>query len=236
MARQINAQELTTALGGRWHGSYGTARCPAHEDRNPSLQLSDGDTAILFKCHAGCESRAVIDALKPRGLWPESGAGTTSYKRPHKAPQPRRDNDSARRGEVARALWSSAQPALGTPVSAFLESRGIIVSIPPTIRYLARAKHAETGLILPAMIAAVARWPSSEIVAVQRTFLKANGEGKAAVSSPKKMLGPVAGGAVRLAPHGPTLVVAEGIETAMTLLQETKYPVWAALSKGGIEN
>ena len=56
------------------------------------------------------------------------------------------------------------------------------------------------------------------------------------MSQPKKMLGPVAGGAARLAPHGPTLVVAEGIETAMTILQETEYPVWAALSKGGIEN
>ena len=50
------------------------------------------------------------------------------------------------------------------------------------------------------------------------------------------MLGPVGGGAVRLAPHGHTLVIAEGIETAMTLLQESEYPVWAALSKGGIEN
>ena len=56
------------------------------------------------------------------------------------------------------------------------------------------------------------------------------------MSSPKKMLGPVAGGAVRLAPHGSTLIVCEGLETGLTVLQETEYPVWAALSKGGIEN
>ena len=29
----MNAESLTKALGGRWHGSYGTARCPAHDDR-----------------------------------------------------------------------------------------------------------------------------------------------------------------------------------------------------------
>ena len=33
----MNAQSLTQALGGRWHGSYGTARCPAHDDRAPTL-------------------------------------------------------------------------------------------------------------------------------------------------------------------------------------------------------
>jgi len=232
----MNAQELTAALTGRWRGSYGTARCPAHGDRNPSLQLSDGDTAILLKCHAGCESRNVIDALKSRGLWPDSGTGTSSYKRLHKLPQARRDDDSAKRSEFARAMWNRAVAAPGTPVSAYLESRGITTDIPPTIRYLAGAKHADTGLILPCMIAAVALWPSCEIIAVHRTFLKADGSGKAPVSSPKKMLGPVVGGAVRLARHGSTLVVAEGIETAMTVLQETEHPVWAALSKGGIEN
>ena len=35
------ARTITQALGGRWHGTYGTARCPAHEDRNPSLKLRD---------------------------------------------------------------------------------------------------------------------------------------------------------------------------------------------------
>ena len=37
MGEVVNAESLTKALGGRWHGSYGTARCPAHEDKTPSL-------------------------------------------------------------------------------------------------------------------------------------------------------------------------------------------------------
>jgi putative DNA primase/helicase len=49
------------------------------------------------------------------------------------------------------------------------------------------------------------------------------------------MLGPTAGGAVRLADAGETLVVAEGIETAASVMLATGFPAWAALSEGGIE-
>ena len=48
----MNAQDLTKALDGRWHGSYGTARCPAHDDHDPSLSVSEGqDGKLLVKCH-----------------------------------------------------------------------------------------------------------------------------------------------------------------------------------------
>jgi hypothetical protein len=41
-----------------------TARCPAHEDRDPSLSVSVGaDGRALVWCHAGCEAEAVVDAL-----------------------------------------------------------------------------------------------------------------------------------------------------------------------------
>lgn len=41
-----------------------TARCPAHDDHNPSLSirlLDDG--RVLIHCHAGCGAAAVLDAL-----------------------------------------------------------------------------------------------------------------------------------------------------------------------------
>jgi len=39
------------------------ARCPAHDDRNPSLSISEVNGKILLKCQAGCETRAVVAAL-----------------------------------------------------------------------------------------------------------------------------------------------------------------------------
>ena len=51
----MDARDIIQALGGRWHGGYGTARCPAHEDKNPSLSVSERDGKVLLKCHADCD-------------------------------------------------------------------------------------------------------------------------------------------------------------------------------------
>ena len=61
----MNAVELTKALRGKWHGSYGTARCPAHPDKTPSLSISIGrDGRTLVRCHTGCSQEQVIDELR----------------------------------------------------------------------------------------------------------------------------------------------------------------------------
>ena len=73
------------------------------------------------------------------------------------------------------------------------------------------------------------------MTAIHRTFLTADGSKKAQVTNPKLMLGPCAGGAVRLAPAGDDLVLAEGIETALSVLQASGKPVWACLSTSGLK-
>jgi putative DNA primase/helicase len=39
------------------------ARCPAHEDRAPSLRIDEGDGKVVLYCHAGCDTRDVVAAL-----------------------------------------------------------------------------------------------------------------------------------------------------------------------------
>ena len=40
------------------------SRCPAHDDQNPSLSVSEGDDGrALLKCHAGCPTEDVVAAL-----------------------------------------------------------------------------------------------------------------------------------------------------------------------------
>lgn len=42
-----------------------TARCPAHEDRTPSLTLTEGnDGRALLHCHAGCDAESIVRALE----------------------------------------------------------------------------------------------------------------------------------------------------------------------------
>lgn len=39
------------------------ARCPAHDDRMPSLSVTDGQDRILIFCHAGCTAKAIVGAM-----------------------------------------------------------------------------------------------------------------------------------------------------------------------------
>src|SRR5262249_22631427 len=73
-------------------------------------------------------------------------------------------------------------------------------------------------------------------VAIHRTWLAIDGCQKASFRNPKMSLGPVGGAAIRLADATETLLVAEGIETAASVMLATGYPAWAAISAGGIKS
>lgn len=66
------AKQLCEELGGHWSGAKGMARCPAHDDRTPSLGVTLGRRAILFHCFAGCSQDQVLTALAGRGVSPAS--------------------------------------------------------------------------------------------------------------------------------------------------------------------
>lgn len=67
-----SAEQIARALGGKRSGKGWAAKCPAHEDGNPSLSINDGrDGRPLLHCHAGCSQHDIIEVLKARGLWRE---------------------------------------------------------------------------------------------------------------------------------------------------------------------
>lgn len=47
--------------------------CPAHNDKNPSLSVADGDKCTILKCHAGCETRDILAAwgIETKNLYPD---------------------------------------------------------------------------------------------------------------------------------------------------------------------
>jgi putative DNA primase/helicase len=52
------------------------ACCPAHNDKNPSLSVTEGDDGrVLLKCHAGCRTEDIVDALglSMADLFPSDG-------------------------------------------------------------------------------------------------------------------------------------------------------------------
>ena len=143
--------------------------------------------------------------------------------------------EAEKRGRQARAVWKEAQPVEGTPAEAYLRGRGISCALPRTLRYHPETWHGPTAKRHPALIAAV---QGAALSAIHRTFIRPDGTGKAGLEGGNKlMLGSTAGGAVRLAQAQGPLVVAEGIETSLSLasgLLSRPATTWAALSTSGM--
>ena len=232
----MTAETIAKALGGRKAGGGWMARCPAHDDRKPSLSIRDADDGkVLVRCHAGCDQEQVIANFAVAWSVDQRTARTGSRaSRPAaltKMTEP--DRDDAKRTEAALAIWQAARPSDGTLVESYLVSRGLYLPPTPTLRFHAGLKHPSGG-VWPAMVALVTRGSDDTPLAIHRTFLARDGGGKAPVDPQKMMLGPCRGGAVRLAAFGSVLMVGEGIETCLTAMQATGRPTWAALSTSGL--
>ncbi len=229
----LDAETLAKGLGLRRSGNTFTGRCPACGYETGFTVISRNQV-VLFSCRGGdgCSQGEIIAALQALGLWP--GKADRDWRPPPRpAPRDRADTLEAARA-AALALWGRSRSVVGTIAETYLRGRGIVVPLPPTLRFLGACRHGPTGRDLPAMIAAVTVAPSTRIVAVHRTFLDPTGTGKADIAPNKMSLGPLQGGAVRLAPAGPGLIIAEGIETTLSAMQASGRPGWAALSAGGI--
>lgn len=215
-------------------GKY-LARCPFHADKTPSLAIDDNKG--LWRCHGcGAGGDSITFVMKANRLtFIEAAqllAGYAGMTVEHAAPEKSQDDDR-HRVEAAGRIWREARDAAGTPVDAYLRRRGIAGELPATLRYHPALYHAPSGLALPAMVAAITRWPGKELTGIHRTYIDDTGR-KASVASAKMMLGACRGGAVRLAPGGTEMAIAEGIETALSVQFATGLPTWAALSAGNL--
>jgi DNA primase len=65
----MTAGDLAKALNARKSGSGWMAKCPAHEDRSPSLRIDEKNGRVLCHCFGGCRQSEVIQKLTDMGLW-----------------------------------------------------------------------------------------------------------------------------------------------------------------------
>ncbi|MBV1686417.1 toprim domain-containing protein [Novosphingobium sp. G106] len=197
-------------------------RCPAHADREPSLSIRLGNSALLFKCFAGCDTLDVLRELRTidtRVFETVSGAGDASQI------AARQDWLRGR----ARDLWDQARPLGGTLAQAYLESRSLNARA-QGLRFARRAPLGPRRSVIyrPALIAAL--HDAGRLVAVQRMFFE-EGLGQLAsdLGNPRRLLGRPLGGAVILTRASEVLGLAEGVETAMSAALLLGIPVWATL-------
>ena len=223
---------LTRGRDNKWRG-----RCPACGYHKPTLEVAVEQDRIAVSC-AACGSVSGIAAIM--GVPSELVI----------APRPKPSN-------VARAInaWRDATPAAGSLAERYLQSRGITLPPPASIRFLPRQRNWSDGGTYPAMISLVQRVPGDEDpdaspsavplidAGAHFTFLQGRGPDGPVVKAPtdacKLTLGQLRHGGVWLTPVetiGEQLAVAEGIETALSVMQITKLPTVAALSAAGMRS
>lgn len=179
-----------------------------------------GDLLDLIRHQNGC-SMAEAARIGTAMLGDPTVASAVAHRQTARRKQPRPD---ARR--AVAALWARSRPIAGTHGEAYMAARGIdaaTIAGCDDLRFLdeARTKEGTKTFVLPAMLAAV-RNAAGEITGLHRTFLSAAAPKKANIEDPKKALGRLHGGGAYLAPSGKCLVIAEGIETALSV--KTAFP------------
>lgn len=219
--------------------------CLFHQERTPSMRLNDakgtyhcfgcsasGDIIDMVKHIAGVDFLGAIQWLGAAGLPPVD---------PEQRIKAAAEDEAERQVAIerARAVWMKSIPADGTPAGAYARSRGIAMPLPPSIRYAETPawyddETGECGPDRPALVAAVAIDQEPYPIGLQRIFLLPDGSGKARMPKPKRSLGRIRGGAVRISPVNPDapheVIVTEGPEDALSLAQELPgCEVWASL-------
>jgi hypothetical protein len=234
------AEAIATKLSGGCaylSGGWWRALCPVHGSTGATLALWDGPRGLISYCHGGCPADQVVSKLRRLGLL-DADSGPVSLPDPEEIERQRRAAGRRRQQRIAAALdyWRhETVPAPGTAVERYWYERvPSDAPIPPTIRASRGWLRHPSGGGRPAMIGLVQHVEHGP-VAIHRTWLQTDGLAKASFRDPKMSLGPVKGGAVRLAKAGATLLVAEGIETAASGMVATGLPAWAALFAGGTE-
>lgn len=217
-------------------GSEYQGLCPFHHEKTPSFYVNDGKE--FYHCF-GCGAHGdVIRFVMQR----ENCSFREAYRRlanddlPTWTPQERVKAQAEARLEDlekekdARRFFAEARPIAGTPGEVYLRARRIVTPAPETVRFgmvpsWRNKETGEWGRKRPAVICG-AQDGTGAIVGIQRIFFK-NDDPRLGTKDCKLSLGTIKGSALRLAPAGPAVIMAEGPEDGLSIMQEGPgLPVW----------
>jgi len=213
--------------------------CIFHEERSPSLCVNDAKGVYLCRgCGATGDIVAAVMHVEKLGFadalrWLGAADLPQADSNARVKAIVRDEADKDAKVDAAAYIWARAVPVTGTPAEAYLRSRSIVTWPDAAVRF-ARTwawcdfDTGQTGPDLPALLVLVTD-AGGEFAGIQRIFLTEVGR-KADMRAPKRSLGRVRGGAVRLGPAAREVVLCEGPEDGLSLAQELPdASVWVVL-------
>lgn len=220
--------------------------CCFHQERTPSLEVNDGKGT--YHCHGcGAGGDAIRFLMNAEGMTFRQSVETLlgeEFPVISEEDRAQRKAEDARlaaeRLALARSIWDASVPPIGTPAEVYAHARGITAPLPPTIRFVMtpRYRNTDTGEVgpdHPAMVCALQDWTDA-VVGVQCIFLQDGGTRKyqrirqdGTKAKAKLTFGTLVGAALRLGPLADHLIVTEGPEDGLTLMQwRPDKSIWAS--------
>lgn len=214
--------------------------CPFHNEKSPSFEVNDiKGTFYCHGCGIGGDHMTALTKLDGLTFYEAlamlSGDQFPVVSEADRAKRKAADASAvAERVAIGRDIWSRSVPAIGTPAEVYARSRGIVMDIPDSVRFVMapRWRNPETGEAgrdYPAMACAL-QDVTGDVVGVQCVFLADGGRRKydraredGTKAKAKLSFGTVVGSAFRasgMSNAAPAeVVVAEGPENGMSLAQ-----------------
>jgi DNA primase len=231
------ASRLTTL---KFAGAECVGLCPLHEERSPSFYVNEAKG--VFHCH-GCAAGGDVITLVQLAAGQSfvhacewlltSGLAPADVQRPPIVDARANRQLNMRR---AKAEWRRTATIVSTVAEIYLANRGIHGHVPRSIGFgLVPRYWDDEGSEGPrhrAMVAAC-QDVDGRVVGIQRTFL--DPQGRKTGRPPRMSLGQIRGGALRLGPVAPRIMLATATEDALSLARmHLGASVWAAFGDANL--
>ena len=220
---------LAQKLGLKRSGASFRGPCPVHGGSKAPFALTQGAGGrLLVHCHAGCDATAILRALRQHQPLPHAVAP---------APGPKTQQPPRDWSPTAQGLWDRGRTIAGTPAARYLETRGCGAVESDALKFL------EAGAFgpHPCLMAQVTDVVTAQPISLHFTRLNHDGTAKAEGDRPKLLLSGhrKSGGCIRLGADDDVtlgLGLAEGIETALSVMKLGWAPVWATVDAGNMKS
>jgi putative DNA primase/helicase len=227
-------ERIVAACGGILMDGGARALIPGpnhgHKDRSVSLAETE-EGRILIHCFSPKDDwRDVRRALAELGLLDDEPRGDqrgARWSASKIAAQPVSEERVAR----AQRIWDESRPLHRTVATAYLRRRAIpeVAWDTPALRFHPGMTSLDDRVRRPALVAAISD-AAGALQGVQVTLLTSHGTAKAAVATPRRVIGKLIGGVVRLHEVRDQLAIGEGVETMLSASHALSTPAWAALT------
>lgn len=229
--KDTSAQELARVLGGKRAGERTwVVPGPGHNSRDRSLSLRDTPDGVVWHSFAGDDDANCMDYLL-------NACGRTNLvsSSNHVPELPSASEQAKVTADIKRAksLWADGREITpGTPAALYLKSRGILPPYRADLRWHPAVPFGNATHI--ALIACVRHAYYGQQTGLHATFLTSEGQKRHVHGISRKFDGKIAGSGVWPELHDDILIIAEGIETALSAEAQFGIPAVAALSRAGI--